>query len=487
MQSLNNKILKESPFVPILVLCIVLSTLIIIPFKVTGYGFLPTDDALRHTAFAVSGKSWSDILILREGITTDSHPGWHAILRFVHRITRWGTDPLVVFSVLLLFIIFALIPVFMLKRPETWLMSLLAVLVLNQALLMRLFFGRPYILTMSFVLILCLLWPRLRSEKTPYGIMLVMALFSAASTWIHCGWYLFAIVLLPFFLAGETRAGTRLGISLIAGIALGALLTGGAFLFLEGTFMHALRAFGNHQLQRTLVTEFQPSGGDALIAIGIFGMLGWRYMRGAWDKKRVKNPVFILAVIGWILGFASHRFWLDWGMPATCVWMAREFHDGLEKNIGFLSWRRVIVAMVVAGTFFLGITNDVQSRWTSKLTKAYLSQEDPEHREWLPAPGGIVYSDDMSIFYDTFFKNPGASWRYILGFEPTMMPEEDLKIFRNIQWNYGAVDGFRPWVKKMNPKDRLIIRRGKSDKPDMSDLEWYYAATGIWVGRLPRD
>ncbi len=132
------------------------------------------------------------------------------------------------------------------------------------------------------------------------------------------------------------------------------------------------------------------------------------------------------------------------------------------------------------------MTGDVGNRWTGNLTIEYLSAEDPRQSPWLPEPGGIIYSDEMGVFYQTFLKNPHAPWRYILGFEPAWMPPEDLNIYRKIQWNFGAAEAFKPWVDKMRPQDRLIIRRAAENKPQIPGLEWYYAATGTWIGRLPR-
>jgi len=134
----------------------------------------------------------------------------------------------------------------------------------------------------------------------------------------------------------------------------------------------------------------------------------------------------------------------------------------------------------------LAVTADVGSRWSINLTKGYLAVEDPEHADWLPDDGGIVYSNDMSIFYDTFFKNPKANWRYMLGFEPTMMPPEDLAIYRKIQWNLGAYKSFQPWINKMRPQDRVIVRQGAAGKPNIPELEWKQLVRWIWVGRLPR-
>jgi hypothetical protein len=235
-----------------------------------------------------------------------------------------------------------------------------------------------------------------------------------------------------------------------------------------------------------LVTEFQPFPGDNLIVIAVGGLLLWRHIRGDWDRRCVDNPVFILAVLGWTLGFISYRFWLDWGMPATYAWMILEFQALTEKRIDIASWQRLFLTMAVVLVCYFGITSDVNSRWTRNLTKEYLSAKDTYQAPWLPGDGGIVYSDDMSVFYDMFFKNPHAPWRYILGFEPTMMPSEDLAIYRRIQWNYGEVRAFEPWVKKMRPEDRLIIKNPINSLPQIPDLEWNYAATGIWIGRLPQ-
>lgn len=474
-----------SRIVPLLVLCAVLFTILVVPLKITGYGYLPVDDALRHAGKAVSGKDWNEILVLREDVTMDSHPGWHAILGAFHRLASCNADSLVVFSVIALFILFCIIPAIFLRRPEAWLITLLAISVLNPGLLIRLFLGRPFIFSMSSVAVLCLLWPRLRDKKVPYGTMIVLTAFFALSTWIHGSWHLFGLPVLCFFLAREWRAALRLTACAVLGIAIGALLTGHPYLFLREALLHTIRAFGSHTLQRMLVTEFRASNGNSLLVFAVVGMLGWRAMRGAWDRKTIDNPVFILAIFGWVLGFISVRFWMDWGLVALYVWMALEFSDGLKGRINFFSPGRVVLTLAVACTFYLSITSDLGSRWTRNLTKEYLSLDEPSQREWLPEPGGTVYTASMDIFYDTFFKNPRAPWRYILGFEPTIMPPEDLAIFRKIQWNFGAAESYRPWVEKMKPEDRLIVRGAKGSKPGVPGLEWHYAATKTWIGRLP--
>lgn len=485
---MEKKLKMESTkprFASILVTCIFIAVLLLIPLKVISYGYIPVDDAQRHAAKAVSGKSWNEILVLRPDIKMDSHAGWHALLEFVYKTTGCSIDDLIIFSVVFLFIFFCLVPIFFLERPEAWLITLLVTVIANSSLLMRLFLGRPYIFTMAVVVILGFIWPRFREKSIPWSSMTVLTILLALATWIHCLWYMFALPVLCFFIARERRAGFLVGICTILGITIGMLLTGHPILFFHQTLSHMIHSLRDHTLSRMLVTEFQPGGSDSLMVIAVFGMLAWRAMRNSWNIKVIYTPIFILALLNWVLGFVVRRFWIDWGIPAICVWMALEFEDFLRNSTDPLSLRRVWLTLAVAGTLFLSITSDYGGRWTQNLTAEYLSVDDPEHVKWLPEKGGIIYSNDMTIFYQTFYKNPHANWRYILGFEPTMMPPDDLTILRKIQWNYGADEAFKPWVKKMRLEDRLILRRPSNSTPKIPELEWHYTATDIWIGRLP--
>ena len=476
---------KESSFVPIIVLLIVILGMALIPLKVIGYGFLPQDDALRHSAKVISGKTWDEVLVLRPEGKIDAHPGWHALLGLVYKITGSDADGLVIFSIMTLFILFCITPIFLLDRPEAWPTALLLLAVTEASFLMRLFLGRPYIFTMVMVVVLCLIWPKLKDKKNSSKAMLLIIVLAALSTWIHGSWYLFALVISAFLLSREWQVARLLTVSFFCGIIIGALFTGHPYIFLKHNLSHMSLALGSTTLQRMLVSEFQPFMGDPLMVLAVLGMLMWRHIRGAWNKRIVDNPVFVLVVISWIGGFLVRRSWLDWGVPALSIWMATEFQDAFRPMMKLFSWKRVFLTMAVVTTLYLAVTSDFSGRWTQNLTKEYLSPEDPEQAPWLPGPGGIIYSDKMTIFYDTFFKNPKAPWRYILGFEAAIMLPEDLAIFRKIQWNFGADKAFEPWVKKMKRDDRLIIQRPAGNAPSIPGLEWHYAATDIWIGRLP--
>jgi hypothetical protein len=142
---------------------------------------------------------------------------------------------------------------------------------------------------------------------------------------------------------------------------------------------------------------------------------------------------------------------------------------------------------ILAGlVLFLALTNDYGSRWTGALTREYLDASKEDVKGWMPEPGGIFYSSDMGFFYETFFKNPHGNWKYLLGFEPSMLPKDDWDILMKIFWNGNAEEAFAPWVKKMRPIDRLVMRQSKAARPNIPELEWNYAAKYTWIGRLPQ-
>src|SRR5208282_1688937 len=92
-------------YVPLAVWAIVVLVILAIPLKIIGYGYLPGDDALRHAAKAVSGKSWSEILVLNPVYVIDHEFGWNLLLEKIHLWTNWDAERLVLFSVVSLFIL----------------------------------------------------------------------------------------------------------------------------------------------------------------------------------------------------------------------------------------------------------------------------------------------------------------------------------------------------------------------------------------------
>ncbi len=463
------------------ILFISLATLLLAALKILGYGYFPSDDALRHVAYTVSGKNWSQILLIRSEITMDSHPGWHFILDWAGRFTGYDSTLMLNFSVLVLVMLFTCPMFFMLRRQEAWTLTLLLMTIFSWGTVFRLFYGRPFIFTMFLILVFCFLWSRIRDKKYPVSELIVYTLLTALSTWIHGTWYLLSMPLAALFLSGQYRVLWLMSVSTAVGVLLGAICSGSPVVFLYQMVYHVVSAFGVHDFQRQLVTEFRPFDGAPVLLVLTGLLLIWRKARGEWSMDCVFNPVFILAGIGWIMGFVAGRFWYDWGWPALAFWMAVEFQHAMRTGTRHFEFRRLVWVSVLCLTFFLAVTSDLGSRWSGHVSE-WPNMEDVEHRPWLPDDGGILYNDSMGLFYRIFFHNPHGPWRYTLGFEPIWMPKEHLEIYRHIQLTRGRPESYQPWVDMMTDRDRMFLIR--NSKPNIDGLDWHEVTPTIWSGRL---
>jgi hypothetical protein len=472
-------------YVPLAVWAIVIFVILIIPLRIVKYGYLPGDDALRHAGKAVSGKPWSEILVLNSTYKIDHEFGWNLLLEKIYHGTSWDTDQLVVFSVVFLFLLanWSVLP--WLKRPEAWLITLLATMIVSD-IPQRLLLGRPYIVTLAALLTILLLWQK-HGALPPKKWMLALAtaLF-ALCTFVHGVWYLWVLLLGAFLFAGEFRWAVSLGFCWAIGIFIGSAFTGHPFEYPLQAFKLALLATGMHATMRTMAGELQPFNGDIMSVAILGGLLILRQLAKLNARSLSKNPAFWLACFTWVLAFKVGRFWDDWGLPALAVLITCDLQLLLLARFAANSFQRLALTSGVAIATFLAVTSDVNSRWSATLLNQYLTAGNPDLNGWMPDKGGTFYTADMTVFYQTFFKNPKGDWRYMLGFEPTWMPAEDFEVYHKVLWNLGDAKAYDPWVKKIRPEDRLVIRGGRGSPPGISQLEWNYGVSGLWVGRLPR-
>ena len=476
---------KGHRLVPVLAWLAVVLTLVFIPFKILSHGYMPPDDALRHVGKAISGRDWSEILVLQDKFSMDHNPGWHWILTQIHQVTGVGADGLLVVSFCGLMLLFTLSPLGWVRRPEAWVGALLVGMVFFPTMLVRYYYGRPFLFSVAVTLAILCLWRK--DNKASPALLAVSTVLFALAAWIHGSWYLFGLVVAAFGLAGQWRSCFSLAGCWLAGSFTGALLTGHPIAFLGNAINIAIACFGQVPHQLMLVTEFQASDGSPTVVLIALALLIIRAVSGNWKWNAVRNPVFILFVLGWILGFRVSRFWDDWGLPAFTLWMAFELQGHLNRHASAESFRRLVITLGLCGAFFFCVTGDLRARWSRALFNEHLSESDPEMDPWLPEDGGILYSSNMHVFYQTFFKNPHAKWKYILGFESAFMPPEDLRIYRNIQWNFYSAKSHEPWVARMRAEDRLVIPATSSGAPSVQGLEWKYVARDTWIGRLPRE
>jgi hypothetical protein len=479
---------KIARYVPPLCWVIAIFALALIPAKILGRGYLPPDDALRHAAKAVSGRPWQEILVMRSDFPMDAHPGWHAILGLVYRWQHCSTEALVVVAVAGLMLVVSAAVLLWLRRPEAWLAGLLVVALAEPTFVKRLALGRPYLFTMAVVLTLLFVWSRSRTARPRLWELATTIGLIAAAAWIHGTFYQLVLPAAGLVLAGRWRQAFWFGGCWAAGSFLGSALTGHPWQFLDQSVRWLLAVFGSHVFTGQLVTEFYPSDGDCFVVLAVVAMISWRARSPDWTARELVEPIFMMGLAGWILGLANQRFWLDWGLPATLLWLALEFQKQFELRLGFASFERLLVTSGLAFALYLTATSDQGSRWTRNLTRQYLSAAEPALRSWLPGKDGIIYSADMDVFFETFFQNPKAPWRYVLGFEPALMLPEDLEVLHKVLWNGGDVRAYEPWVKRMRANDRLIIRASwlkSPGAPSIPELEWGHTPGNLWIGRPP--
>lgn len=472
-------------YVPLAVWVIVISAIVIIPLKIIGYDYLPGDDALRHAARAVSGKPWSEILVLNPVYKMDHEFGWNWLLGRLHVWQNWDAEALVVFSVAVLFILVNISGLTWLRRPEAWLISLTASTIM--ALLpVRFMLGRPYLITVAALIAILCLWRTRRGMPPRKSDFLVMIALMTCSVFFHGAWYLWALPIGAFFLAGEFLWGFAIGACCLAGVIIGGAMTGHPLEYPAQALQLAFLAVGAHFTERTMASELQPFSGDIITLAALGGLLIARTLTKINSIPLTRDPAFWLAAGCWVLGFRVSRFWLDWGWPALMVLAASDLQLLMETRFAADSFKRLGLVCGIALAAYLCVTSDLNSRWTASLTNAYLTADDPNLKGWMPDKGGIFYTVDMSLFYQTFYKNPNGDWRYMLGFEPTWMPKKDFEIYEKILWNFNDGKGYAPWVNQMTQADRLVVRGNRGPPPGIPGLEWKYAVTGIWIGRLPR-
>lgn len=474
---------KIRRYVPLLIWALVISVLLAIPLKIIGDGFLPGDDALRHVAKAVSGKSWPEILVLGDSFKLDHNFGWHAALGWIQRAFNWGVEPLLVFSLLVLFFIVNAAALPWLKRPEAWLAPLLVATLISDVP-QRFMLGRPFLLTAA--VLVTVLFAAQKSKPSAKHLVLFAGLIALCS-FVHGVWYLWLLPVAAFFSAGQFGWTLLLFIAWLVGISLAAIGTGHPVDYFSQALAIASESIGLHHSVRTQATELQPFNGEILAVILLGAIVALRvFLKPVQALPFSRNPAFWLVCGTWLLGFRISRFWEDWGWPALMVLAASEFEWLLMAKMAGDSCRRLLLTLILVLASFLALTSDLGGRWTQNLSWSFLAADNPELSGWMPEPGGILYSPEMAIFYRTFYKNPRAEWRYQTGYEPALMPAADFEIYRKILESNGDASSYAPWVQKMKPADRLVIRGNSAQRPNIPQLEWHQGVSGLWLGRTPR-
>jgi hypothetical protein len=471
-------------YIPLLCWALAIITFLFITFKIIGYGFLPPGDARRHYAKAFTDKPYSQIIVMSPIYRVDHSPGWEWLLKTLHREGGLGMEAIINVSIAITLLGLFLVPLLWLHRPEAWVAALMAIMIAIPDLMTRFVQARPYLVTEAVLIAILFSWSRPQLARPSWLKLGLTTAGFALSVWIHGAWYLWVVLLAAFFASGWWRTSLYLTGCCVVGTLAGATLTGSPFVFLRQALEILAAVSREHAPQWLLVGELRPSEGEFTTLVLLAIVCFWRRSLDRDVKLFSRAPLVWLIVIGWLLGFKADRFWADWGLPAAIVFLAVQAQEMMSMAWEDLSSKRVIFAGIASAALFMHATNDLERRYTMCLSERFIDASDPDLKGWLPDSQGVFYAGQMEMFYNTFFKNPQGDWRYIIGMEPALMPEDDLKIYRRIQWNDGAFAAFEPWIDKMRPADRLAIPCLK--EPTLPRLEWHEATAGIWLGRLPR-
>jgi hypothetical protein len=482
---------RKIDWIPLGVILFFFLTCIFSYLVLIGKGFSPIDDALRHVAKVVSGKTWDEVLVFRSDYNgqLDTHPGWHAILNGFQKL-GFAKDTLLCVSVAIPWIFFFVIFLIFLQRPECWVIVLSSFFLMDPALCMRFFLGRPFLVGMGITAAYLFLWDG--DSKPSVAAVIATVVLSTAHVWIHPSWYLLALPLFSVSASGilkkDARTPIYFAVCIFCGIIAGAMLSLHPIdILAQNVQMLRFALFGD---QPALVTEFQPyfyrEGIVAILIIALFS----RLLVHSWPGIDWRHPAIIMAFLGFGMGHFIERFWCDWGFAGALVWLCLDLQGLMKQKMGERQLSRIVttgtasILLVVIVSASVGLFPQLNIAINvSNIQKTY-----EEDKSWFPGDGGIVYSNAMSTFYRLFYSLPHGNWRYILGFEPGLMPKEDKMICFSDP--YGGE--YEKWVKKMKPEDRLVIfeERISKDKiekhPVLGRLEWRFLMTNYLLGRLKR-
>ena len=489
-----EKIIKNKE--SIILLLLILLALVFIPLKILSYGWTPEDDAKRHVAFAMTDSKWSDILIIDERFDTDHNSGWHQILRFLRKYCGFDEQDLMFFSVAGLFLLLNICGIISSPSPISWCIALLIMLNFDSRIYYRFILGRPYIASCAATLIVLRLWGFKNLKNENFTILnkawfkyLLTIISLSLGIWIHGSWYIFLLIPISFFIAGEMKDSLKLTVCIIFSTIIGALLTGQFTHFLYYHFTATYSIYSEPTHNWLLVPE-NASGHHTIIwAVAVALILLLSIKKCNYKLRDLAyDPVFLMVLLCWMGSIWVIRFWLDWGRIALTLWLAYRVKDLIDKSDSLKIPRiRYCLSSFIIVCFVLCFIVDTDGRFTKS---ALIHQPIDFYNEstldklkgWEPQDGGVVYSNSMYCFYQHFYQYPTAKWKYIWGFESAIMKQEDKETLRNIGLNRLDAD-YAPWINKMTEKDRLILPSKINGYPQ---LEWTRGNRNWVIGRLKR-
>lgn len=472
----------------------VLLTIILLPLFVISLGYAPVDDLLRDVAKAVSGKSWGDVMLLRPDLNPElrTHPGWDALLQVLSGIGI-NKDYLLIIAVVGMSFLAFLPGAIFLRRAEALVFVLILAVIFDFPVIERYFFGRPYLLGVACMASCFYLWNSFEKNYTNKKLIALMLLLIAIRVWIRSTVIMLGIPLLAVYVSAcikhRWRPATIFTGCILAGIILGTMMTGAPIEFITYNFKHFHQTLFREDSVRIVVKELEPLLYFSKMFLFFLAYLVWRIIYGR-GTKGFAHPAFILACVGWGLGFYIARFWFEYGFPSMCIWLTLDLQDELEKKQHATSRLRLLTTTLSCILLVLVLILPHKTKWmhnpiSRDIAVKRLYMEDPS---WFPDDNGLIYSASMQVFFTFYHMFPHAPWRYVTGMEAGFMRKEDLAVYEEIHIT-GNADAYLPWINKMTPDDRfvLVLASDAQVVTGFPMLEWRFVAPEYWFGRLRRN
>lgn len=465
----------------------------LLPVLLWAMGHIPPDDALRHVGAAVSGKDWSEVLLLREGFDGEvsTHPLWDGALRALANVGV-EADLLILLSMAFPWCLLLGSLAFMTRKPEAVLLGFLLLYMAGDGLSARFLIGRPFIIAAA-----CTVWLLWLAQEKAVGVRTrTLFLWTAGVLTVqflfHPSYYLALLPLgcIVIWLAWkrEWQSALAMGGAYPMAVILAALLSGSPVAFLSNNFLQLYWAIVASDLPRGATGEFGewwPTQAVGIVLLVRFAVLM------VVQRANTYGPEILLTLFGVLLGFFNVRFWSDWAMVGLLFWLVRDFHQITEKYAqDYNGWRRIVSVSAIVLAFLVagGVFNHRQLKQADTPNVVGTAVAMAEIPSWLPGDGGVVYSPDMRVFYTFFYCYAEQNWRYSTGFERALMVDENRAVVAS--WlNGDRREGLLPWIRALRPADRLIFH-GRPNAlltgvgEPYEKLEWRAFANQFWVARL---
>ena len=477
----SNSEIKVS-YESITAIILLFAVFILLPFQILSKGYCPTDDANRHVAFSVTDQKWSDVLEITPGLESDHNVGWHKLLRFVYKIFRIDKRGLLLFSIVGLFFLFNFTGSLVSPNKAAWIIVLIVMFLFDRSIIHRTMLGRPFILSNIVSLLLLRLW--FVDCKINYWVKYIVSIITLSlAVWIHGTWYTFLLLPTALLLSGQIRKTLGLTFCIIVSTFIGAYLTGEFNEFLHFHYVATLNIFSERIYNWQLVTEFAEGNIHILWSIPtIFIICLLVQTKKLKFNDLSKDAVFILILLTWLLSIKVVRFWVDWGMVALMFWLSYKLSELIQdmQTIKKPLIRRLLFLVILVAAILLIPSYSWGNRKEMSSYSVDFTKE--EFVSFKPLDGGIIYNDSMRHFYVQYYAEPDGKYKYILGFEPAIMPLEDKKVFRDISYSQFHYKAYKPWVDKLTKKDRLFASVDLSDY--YPQLDWIKASNKLYIGKI---